>query len=233
MVRVKRFLGALVLLLGSVQSASAQSTGIAAVGISASTKIGVQDGTAGSVSPSFLWRYGHGRDGFGFQAGLGWYSAELTQPVGQTSQPFGELHVRPVMVGYGYTLRLPRAPKPRPDTPGVPGGTDDTPRRRIAITGRLLGGYALTKFELEPAFDDAYRRAFNANTLSTHASNAFVVKPELSAWIDVSRKIGLLLSASYTAARPYITVTSSAGSDERHVRADVVTLTVGTVYSVF
>lgn len=231
---MKSLLGALLVLVALAPSASAQSEGTVAVGVSASSKIGVKDGTAGAVNPAFLWRYGHGRDGFGWQFGLGWYSAELTQPVGQVPTAFGELQVRPILAGYGYTLRLPRPARPRPDAADTPGGHDESaPRRRIAITARLLGGYALTKFTLTPTFDEAYRQAFSANAVSTHMSNALVVRPELSAWFDISRKIGLFVGGSYTVARPYVTLTTPTGSDERRLNADVVTLTIGTVYSVF
>ena len=232
---MKPLLSALLFLAALAPVASAQSEGTFAVGLSASSKIGVKDGTAGAVNPSFLWRYGHGRDGFGWQFGLGWYSAELTQPVGQVTTEFGELNVRPILAGYGYTLRLPRSARRHTsaDTPGEPDEAMSSPRRRVSITARLLGGYALTKFTLTPTFDEAYRSAFSANAVSTHMSNAFAVRPELSAWFDVSRRVGLFVSGSYTLARPYVTLTTPVGSEERRLNADVVTLTIGTVYSVF
>jgi hypothetical protein len=78
-----------------------------------------------------------------------------------------------------------------------------------------------------------YRRVRGASTLTTDVSNTFVLKPEVSAWVDLTRKIGFNVSAGYTVARPEVTVLSSAGRDTRSIRADMFTLRVGAVYTVF
>jgi hypothetical protein len=59
------------------------------------------------------------------------------------------------------------------------------------------------------------------------------VKPEVSTWIDVSDKVGLNVSIGYMVARPTVTLTTALGSDPRAVRADVVMVKVGLVYSMF
>jgi hypothetical protein len=192
-------------------TAFAQSEGSFALGMSVSAKQGTAAGTEGHINPGLLWRFGHGHDGWGWEYGLSWYSADLQQPVDASPTDFGELHVRPFMGGYGYGKRF----------------------GRTAVSARLLGGYAITSFDLRPTFDDAYRHAFGAQTLTTDVSNAFVLKPEVSAWIDMSRKIGLNISAGYLVARPEVTVSSSVGRDVRHIRADMLMFKVGAVYSIF
>jgi hypothetical protein len=199
------------ILLWSAPSAVAQSGGNVAVGMGVSSKAGIDRETDGHVNPGFLWRIGHGHDGWGWDYGLGWYAADLQQPVGAKSTDFGELHVRPFVGGYGYSKRF----------------------GRTQVSGKLLGGYAFNSFHMKPAFDDAYRQARGASSLTTDVSNTFVLRPEVSAWIDVSRKIGLNLSAGYTVARPEVTVSSSAGRDTRHIKADMLTLRIGAVYSIF
>ncbi|HUR32749.1 MAG TPA: hypothetical protein VM032_03085 [Vicinamibacterales bacterium] len=191
---------------------SAQSEGSFGVGVSVSAKGGTDERTLGHVNPGLLWRFGHGRNGWGWEYGLSWYSADLREPIEAAPADFGELHVRPFLGGYGYGRRI---------------------GRRTAVTARLLGGYALTSFELQPSFNDAYRRVRGADTVTTEVSNTFVVKPEVSAWVDLSRKIGLNVSLGYMVARPEVTVTSSLGRDARHVRADMLMFKVGAVYSIF
>ena len=46
------------------------------------------------------------------------------------------------------------------------------------------------------------------------ASSAFVVKPEVSTWFDVARKVGINVSVGYMFARPNVTVSwpSTSGS---------------------
>jgi len=60
-----------------------------------------------------------------------------------------------------------------------------------------------------------------------------VLRPEVSTWIDVTRKIGINLSFGYTVARPEVTIRTSAGTDSRRIRADMFTLRFGAVYSIF
>jgi hypothetical protein len=191
--------------------ASAQTEGAVAVGMNVSIARGPSGHAMGHTNPGFLWRFGHGRTGWGWQYGLSWYATDLQQAIGPSTTAFGELHVRPIMGGYGYTRRF----------------------TRTAVTAKLLGGYAFTSFELEPTFDDAYRRTLGARTISTDVSNTFVLKPEISAWVDLGRKIGLNLSAGYMIARPEVTVSSTLGDDPRRIRADMFMFKVGAVYSVF
>ncbi len=206
-----RFAMVCLLAMSAARRASAQTDGTFALGVSLSSRVGTSGETRGHTNPGLLWRFGHGRDGWGWEYGLSWYSADLRQPVDLLQADFGELHVRPVLGGYGYGKRL----------------------GRTALSAKLLGGYAFNTFELTPSFDDAYRRGRGATGITTDVSNAFVLKPEVSAWIDLGRKVGLNLSAGYMVARPEVTVSSSLGTDRRHINADVFMFKVGAVYSVF
>lgn len=96
-----------------------------------------------------------------------------------------------------------------------------------------MGGYAINSFELLPTFDDRYRASLNASTISADASNTLVLKPDVSAWVDLSRKVGLNISLGYMVARPDVTVSSSLGRDTRQIKADVLMFRVGAVYSIF
>lgn len=209
---VGRLLVACFLLLAASGVSSAQTDGIFALGLDVGTKVAAQDGTTGHTNVGLLWRIGHGRDGWGWEYGLSWYSTDLEQPIADVAPTeFGELHVRPILAGYGYARRA----------------------GPLSVSAKLLGGYAFNSFELRPTFDDAYRQRLGARMVTTDATNGFVVKPELSAWVDLGRKIGLHASAGYMLSRPWVTVSSSLGRDHRHINADVLMLTVGVVYSIF
>ena len=60
----------------------------------------VVESVAGIV---LLWRFGKSKPGWGFHWGLNWYAVKLERPVGGSVIELGELHLRPVMAGYGYT----------------------------------------------------------------------------------------------------------------------------------
>ncbi len=198
------------LLLGS--TALAQSEGKVAVGASVSAKAGTSRDISGHINPGLIWRIGHGGEGWGFDYGLGWYGADLKRTVGAESTAFGELRVRPIVAGYGYSKRL---------------------SERYRVSGKLLGGYSFNSFKMHPAFGDVYKRVNGAVLTDIDVSNAFVLRPEVSTWIDVTRKIGINLSAGYTIARPEVTTTTSLGSESRRVRADMFTVRIGAVYSIF
>lgn len=204
--------GAFILLIGTAAPSWAQSEGRLAIGLDVSAKMAADDGTIGHSAVGLLWRIGHGRDGWGWRYGLSWYATDLLQPIGDVAPTaFGTLKVRPVLAGYGYERRF----------------------GRVDATARVLGGYAFNSFTLLPTFDDAYRRRLGATTVTTDVSNGFVVKPELSVWVDLSRKLGLQARAGYMVSRPGVTVSSSLGRDRRRINADVLMLRVGVVYSVF
>jgi hypothetical protein len=189
-----------------------QTQGRLAVGVDVSSRIASSDGADGRSGAGFLWRFGQGREGWGWRCGLSWYSVDVMQPVGERApSEFGSLRIRPILVGYGYARRF----------------------GPVLVTGKLMAGYAFNTFRLNPTFDDAYRERLGATTVTADASNGVVVKPDVSAWIDLGRKIGLNVSAGYMVARPGVTVTSSLGRDRRHINADMLMLKIGAVYSVF
>ena len=202
------FVGVLAVAPGN---AEAQIDNRVAVGVSVSPKIAPDGNLRGGAGVGFLWRLGNGSEGWGWKYSLNWYSAELDQPIGDQRLEFGHLRVRPFLGGYGYTKKF----------------------GRYKLSANLMGGYAFNSFELRPAANDAYRQAFGAHGIDTEVSNTLVLKPEMSVWFDVSRKIGITAGAGYLIARPTVTVLSSAGRDERRVNADMFMTKVGLVYSIF
>lgn len=202
---------AAVSLLCLAAPAFAQSENKFAIGAQLSAKRGQNPSARGDSGIGLLWRLGHSRTGWGWRWGLNWYAADIDRAIGGTNTELGRLRIRPFMGGYGYTHVV----------------------GRTAVTAGVLGGYALTSFELTPLADDAYRQRLGAQSVSAEAANAFVVKPDVAIWIDVSRKIGIHINTGYMIARPSVTINSTLGDDTTRVRADMFMFKVGAVYSVF
>jgi hypothetical protein len=171
-----------------------------------------EDAAHGQFGPGLLWRFGSGRPGWGFHWGLNWYAVDIDRPIGGLMTELGELKLRPIMAGYGYTSRV---------------------TRRLNVTGDVLGGYAFGSIALAPTSIDAYQQRMGARSVSASASNTFVLRPEIGVWYDVNRKVGVNMSAGYMVARPDVVVNSTVGTDRRTARADQFSLKVGMVYSFF
>lgn len=189
----------------------AQTKGRVALGASMSSKLAAHSDSDGETGIGFLFRLGHGREGWGWKYGLNWYSTEIERVAGDARLTFGELHIRPILVGYGYTHTF----------------------RQMKVSASLLGGYAFTSFAVRDDFNQLYRSQRAVESIDMETSNVFILRPEVSAWRDLSEKIGLNISLGYIVARPDVTIISSAGRDRRGVNADMFTFKVGLVYSVF
>jgi hypothetical protein len=179
--------------------------------VRATDRASKEDYARGQLGPGLLWRFGSSKDGWGFHWGLNWYAVKLERPIGGAVTELGELHVRPIMAGYGYTRNI----------------------RSYSITADVLGGYAFGSMDISDPAVAAYRRTLGDAAATAHASNAIVIKPEIGVWYDMHRKMYLNVNAGYMMARPDITVETPARLDVRRARADQFIVKVGVVYSIF
>src|SRR3977135_2575426 len=127
-------------------------------GVVASNRASTEDYAHAHAEFNPLWRFGTEKTGWGFHWGLNWYAVDIDRPIGGTTTELGELHVRPIMAGYGYTWII----------------------KKNAITADLLGGYAFATMDLAGSAADAYRLRMGANVTDATASNTFVLKPEFA-----------------------------------------------------
>ena len=210
---------ACVLLLVSVAPARAQTDAPAknrfALGgefkIKTSDRASDEDYARGQLGPGLLWRFGTPKPGFGFHWGLNWYAVKLERPIGGAVTELGELHVRPIMAGYGYTRVI----------------------KRYAITAAMLGGYAFGTITISDPAAAAYRRTLGVPSAEANATNTIVFKPEIGAWYDITRKVFLNVNAGYLMARPDVEIVTAVSTERRKARADQFVLKVGVVYSIF
>lgn len=202
----------LVLAAAAASRAGAQSDdNTFAIGGNVSVRGAPAADASGTKGVGLLWRIGHSETGWGFKYGFNWFSTDIEAPVGGSPTALGEVKVRPILVGYGYTR--------------VVGPT--------SISANLLGGPAFTSFTLTRSAPDMYRERLGARSLDVQVGNTFVLKPEVSVWFDVSPKVGVNVSAGYMIARPTLTISNSIGEQARRFRADMVVLKMGAVYKVF
>jgi len=165
----------------------------------------------GGVLVEPLWRFGVIEPGWGFHWGLNWYEVRVDRLVGGTVADLGEVNIRPIMAGYGYTWV----------------------RGRNTVSTNLLGGYAFSSAEMSSGAAAAYRSRLGVEATDIDASNGFVFKPEIDFWHDINKLFGLNINVGYMVARPEVTITTSTGVDRRTVRADQFLVKVGLVYSFF
>lgn len=182
-----------------------------AVGGDFDVKAASEHDARGQIGVGLLWRYGKSKTGWGIQYGLNWFAEDVTQPVAGLETEIGELHVRAIMGGYGYTRVM----------------------GRTAVSANVLAGYAFTSFRVIPSAPDIYRDRLDARTLAVDVGNTFVVKPEVGVWYDLSNKIGLNVSAGFMVARPELTISNSLGTSTQRLRADMIMFKVGAVYKIF
>jgi hypothetical protein len=194
-----------------VPAASAQVDNRLAVGLSVTSRIASSSGTAGTADVGFELRLGHERPGWGPEVSLfSWFDTDVQQSVAGRQSGLGQLRIRPIMAGYGYTWS----------------------RSRTTITADVVGGFAINSFDLDDAAASELAR-LGTTTLKTSASNVFVVKPEAQIWYDINDRFGLKINGGYLVARPSVTITNALGDDTRPVRADTFLITIGIVYSLF
>jgi hypothetical protein len=196
---------ALLFALFTARAAHAQENNKFAIGVSFSDRAVSNSIARGSQGPGITWRIGHDTGGWGWQYGFSWFSADLDEKSNGQKSSLGEVRVRPVMAGYGYTWVV----------------------GRFALTGDLIGGYAFTKVTTTP-LGDVNLQQLKAGATGVRDRGAPVIKPELSCWIDLNRRFGVSLNAGYIVARPRVFV----GTNDAF-RADTLSMTTGLVVRLF
>jgi hypothetical protein len=157
------------------------------------------------------FRLGHADTGWGWQYGLSWYSTNLDRSIGGRTTHLGELKIRPLLGGYGYTQSI---------------------GERVSVTGKVFGGFAFTAFRITPEAIDAFY-ALPAQGVRVDPGMTPIIKPEVTLWYDLNGKFGLGVDVGYIIARPRLTITSSLGRESERIRADAVTISTGLVYRIF
>jgi hypothetical protein len=192
------------LCLGTAERAAGQEQNRLAIGVSINHRGSTDPLAHGDVGVGIKWRVGHGEPGWGWHYGLSWYETHLDRSVDRRDVRFGDLRIRPLMGGYGYTHAI---------------------GARTLATVKVLGGFAFSGFHSEP---DGNGVAPHVRT----GFLTPVVKPEISVWHDVSEKFGVGVDIGYIIARPRLTMSGASSQESARFRADTLTLSAGVVYRI-
>ncbi len=194
-------------------NAAAQEHNRLAVGVNFSHRGSTDPLAHGDFGFGIKWRLGHGDEGWGWHYGLSWYATNIDWLAGGTRAPLalGELKIRPILAGYGYT----RAIGPR-----------------LLMTTDVVGGLAYASLNVEDNARDALRQLPTGAASVDVGAIAPVIKPEFSIWYDVHPKFGISIDAGYIIARPRVTVSSALLRESRHFRADTFSFSAGFVYRI-
>src|SRR5581483_5018108 len=128
-------------LLAASVPARAQTDNFLAVGGQVTMRNPADGRAAGNSDIGVTWRFGHGGSGWGWQWALNWFSIDLDDATPGGRVDLAEVHVKPLMVGYGYTHAI----------------------RGMSVEANLLGGYALTSLTTTASGADRFRGTI-ANT---------------------------------------------------------------------
>jgi hypothetical protein len=139
-------------------------------------------GSAGGIFPvdddvkagrAFGFNFGLAPDpGLGLTLGFGWYSADLTLSGVSGDAEVGDLRIRPLMAGVGYTW--------------VTG--------RVATSVSINAGISFNSIRL----NDQYRSFFGPGTqVSVDSSNSFAARPQFRVEYALAKKVGVYSSVGY------------------------------------
>jgi len=142
----------------------------------------------------------------GGRAGLGpvaMFDWHNARVVAEPGSPASRLRLRPIMAGLGYTVMA----------------------GRVAVSPSLVGGYAFNRI-IVPNTGIAGR-------LAVDAGNSLVWRPGVSVWIDTGRRAAASLSVGRVLTRLNVTFVEAGAIEQRNIRADATTVSVGLVYRLF
>jgi hypothetical protein len=198
------------LIAATATAARAQTKGTLSLGWEIGPMLPLDASASGSSDFGLVWRLGRYETGWGWHWGLNWYETDITRQIAGNQVELGNLHVRPVTGGYGYTY--------------VSG--------RTTVIADVLGGPAFTSMSMSQPAKDVYQR-LGASGATLDASMAWVLRPEAMIWYDINRNFGLVVNVGYMLARPRVTVTTAGGTDIRRINADMLGVQIGLAYSIF
>lgn len=123
--------------------------------------------------------------GWGIAGNLGWFEADLLQPLG--GDRIGSLSVKPLLLGVSYTWM----------------------RDRLSVSPSLTAGVSFNSVDL----DQGFRQSF-AGPVSLEVSNSFAVRPNVEVEYAVAPKLALTLSTGLFLTKPDVELETPAGRIE-------------------
>ena len=140
--------------------------------------------------------------GLGFTLGFGWYTGDLTLSRVSGDREVGDLRIRPLMAGVGYTWM----------------------KGKLATGVSINAGISFNSIKL----NDQYRSFFGPGTqVTVDSSNSFAARPQLRVEYAVAKKVGVFSSAGYFYTEFDNTIDTPIGRFENEWDASSFNLFVG------
>jgi hypothetical protein len=155
---------------------------------------------------AFVYRWHSFHSGWGPTFGIDWHSTDYNS----ANAPFGTLRTRALLAGYGHTKKI----------------------GRFSASASMSAGYSFNDFSVASAAGPTFASA-GVTLLGVSVGNSAVLKPEVAAWYDVFRHVGIGVSAAYLVTRPSETLTTATGTQVLHLRGDEFELTAGVTVGVW
>ena len=199
--------------------AQAQSNAHVAVGVVVSKRVFTDGDFRRNVKPGLLYRIRKHRqphNGWRFRApefGFNWFGADVKVPVGGQETAIGHLNIRPLLAGVAEALVLNE-------------GKDE-------LSFSVLAGPAFSRFKVSGEARDAYRTRLGADSIDIKPKNTFVVRPGVSYWHDLNRRLGFHAAINYIVARPNVVVRTPSGETTSRWHADNLAFKAGIAVGVF
>jgi hypothetical protein len=199
--------------------AQAQSNAHVAVGVEVSKRVFTDGDFHQNVKPGLLYRIRRHRqpnNGWRFRApefGFNWFGADVKMPVGGQDTDVGHLNIRPLLAGVAEALVLNE-------------GKDE-------LSFSVLAGPAFSRFKVSSQARDAFRVRLGADPIAIEPKNTFVVRPGVSYWHDLSRRLGFHAAINYIVARPNVVVRTPSGETTSRWHADNLAFKAGIAVGVF
>ena len=168
------------------------------------------DDARSGVGPSLAYRFGK-PERWRPMVAFNWFATTFDGNVGETRVELGDLRIRPVMGGYGYTVK----------------------RGPLAATFSAVGGIAFNSFDPTGNARVAYAESADRVLLDITASNTPAARTEVALWYDLNTRIGILVAFGYIVTRPEIDIVTDVGTETRRLKADALKLQFGVAYGIF
>ena len=149
-------------------------------------------------------------EGWGLAGAFNWFDTDVDGEFAGVTGELGELRVRPLLGGVGYTLR----------------------HDRMRTTFSLVAGPAWNRLTIRDEVRDAFAAA-GRDIDDTLDVASFVVRPGVGLSYRIVRRVDLTAFGGYMFNRPKFDVPTLTGETRNDWSADAVVLSVGAVFVVF
>jgi hypothetical protein len=148
---------------------------------------------------------------FGLKGGIGYSQPDRREMIGGFETTTGNLRVVSVMAGAGPSYR--------------------TGPLRIGMG--VVAGPSFNRFSVDDAARVAYRDRSGATLNSIKVKNSVAVRPDASVWYNLTDRVGLHSSVSYTSNQPIVETTVNGVTTQTRWNTDRWTYKVGLALGVF